>query len=40
MMTEEKYNFVKMYERSLRDNWELPAVTDYGRNIDLWSVSN
>ena len=35
MMTEEKYNFVKMYERSLRDNWELPAVTDYGTDVTL-----
>ena len=32
MMTEEKYNLVKMYERSFRENWELPAVTDYGTN--------
>ena len=35
MMTEDKYNLVKMYERSLRDNWELPAVTDYGTDVTL-----
>ena len=35
MMTEEKYNLVKMYERSLRDNWYLPAVTDYGTDKDI-----
>ena len=35
MMTEEKYNLVKMYERSLRDNWDLPAVTDYGTDKDI-----
>ena len=35
MMTEEKYNFVKMYERSFRENWESPAVTDYGADVTL-----
>jgi len=35
MMTEEKYNFVKMYERSFRENWESPAVTDYGTDVTL-----
>ncbi len=35
MMDEEKYNFVKMYERSFRENWELPAVTDYGTDVTL-----
>ena len=35
MMTEEKYNFVKMYERSFRENWDLPAVTDYGTDVTL-----
>ena len=35
MMTEEKYNFVKMYERSLKEHWELPAVTDYGTDVTL-----
>ena len=35
MMTEEKYNFVKMYERSFRENWELEALTDYGTDVTL-----
>lgn len=35
MMTEEKYNFVKYYERSFKDHWELPAVTDYGTDVTL-----
>lgn len=35
MMTEEKYNFVKYFERSFRDNWELEAVTDYGTDVTL-----
>ena len=35
MMTEEKYNFVKMYERSFRENWDLEAVTDYGTDVTL-----
>ena len=32
-MTEEKYNFVKIYERSFRENWDQPAVTDYGTDV-------
>jgi len=35
MMNEEQYNFVKMFERSFRDNWELEAVTDYGTDVTL-----
>ena len=35
MMTEEKYNFVKMYERSFSENWDEPAVTDYGTDVTL-----
>lgn len=35
MMQEEQYNFVKMYERSFRENWELPAVSDYGTDVTL-----
>lgn len=35
MMTDEKYNFVKYYERSFRENWHLEAVTDYGTNVTL-----
>ena len=35
MMTEEKYNFVKMYERSFRENWDAEAATDYGTDVTL-----
>ena len=35
MMTEEQYNFVKYYERSFREHWDLEAVTDYGTNVTL-----
>jgi long-chain acyl-CoA synthetase len=35
MMTDEKYNFVKMYERSFREHWDLEAVTDYDTNVTL-----
>ena len=35
MMTEEKYNFVKMFERSFRENWSDEAVTDYGTDVTL-----
>lgn len=35
MLTEEKYNFIKYYERSFRNNWELEAVTDYGTSVTL-----
>ena len=35
MMTGDTYNFVKMYERSFRKNWNLDAVTDYGTNVTL-----
>ena len=34
-MTEEKYNFVKIYERSFKENWDLEAVTDYGTDVTL-----
>ena len=34
-MTEEKYNFVKIYERSFRENWDREAVTDYGTDVTL-----
>lgn len=27
-----KENFIKMYEQSFRDNWALPALTDYSKN--------
>ncbi|MDR2498740.1 MAG: AMP-binding protein [Tannerellaceae bacterium] len=32
MITE---NFIKIYERSFRDNWNLPALTDYGKNTSI-----
>ena len=35
MMNEEKYNFVKMFERSFRENWDLEAVSDWGTNVTL-----
>ena len=35
MMTGDQYNFVKMYERSFRDNWDMEAVTDYGTDVTL-----
>ncbi len=35
MMNEDKYNFVKIFERSLRENWESEAVTDYGTDVTL-----
>ena len=34
-MTGDQYNFVKIYERSFRENWDLPAVTDYGTDVTL-----
>ena len=35
MLTSEQDNLIKMYERSFRDNWELPAITDYGTSNTL-----
>jgi long-chain acyl-CoA synthetase len=35
MLTEEKYNFIKYFERSFRDNWSLEAVSDYGTPVTL-----
>ena len=35
MMTEEKYNFVKYFERSFREHWNLDAVTDYDTQVTL-----
>lgn len=29
-----KENFIKLYENSFRENWDLPCYTDYGENID------
>jgi long-chain acyl-CoA synthetase len=28
-----KENFIKLYEKSFRENWELPCYTDYGMGI-------
>lgn len=28
-----KENFIKIYEESFKENWELPALTDYGKGI-------
>lgn len=35
MQSEEKYNFVKYFERSFQAHWNLPAVTDYGTDVTL-----
>ena len=26
-------NFIKIYERSFQENWDLPALTDYGKDV-------
>lgn len=28
-------NFIKMYENSFKENWVLPALTDYSKNVSL-----
>ena len=35
MMTDERYNFVKIFERTFQEHWDLPAVTDYGTDVTL-----
>jgi len=35
MMQGDQYNFVKMFERAFHDNWERPAVSDYGTDVTL-----
>ena len=35
MMTSDQYNFVKIYERSFKEHWDMPAVTDYGTDVTL-----
>ena len=35
MQSEEKYNFVKYFERSFQEHWDQPAVTDYGTDVTL-----
>ena len=27
-----KENFIKLYENSFRENWDLPCYTDYGED--------
>ena len=27
-----KENFIKIYEESFKENWALPALTDYGKS--------
>lgn len=31
-----KENFIKLYETSFRENWDLPAVSDYGTNTGFY----
>lgn len=35
MMTEDKYNFIKYFERSFQQNWALEAITDYDSNTTI-----
>lgn len=35
MMTEEKYNCIKYFERSFKEHWDLPAVSDWGTPVTL-----
>ncbi len=35
MLTSDQDNLIKMFERSFVENWELPAVSDYGTPITL-----
>ena len=30
-----KENFIKLYENSFRENWDLPCYTDYGEDISF-----
>ena len=30
-----KENFIKLYENSFRENWDLPCYSDYGENINF-----
>lgn len=34
-MTEDKYNFIKYFERSFQQNWALEAITDYDSNTTI-----
>ena len=35
MLTAPEDNFVKMYERSFKEHWDLEAITDYGTTNTL-----
>ena len=35
MLTSDQDNFIKMFERSFKEHWDLPAVTDYGTPVTL-----
>ncbi len=35
MLTSDQDNFIKMFERSFKEHWDLPAVTDYGTSVTL-----
>ncbi|MBQ7192551.1 MAG: AMP-binding protein [Paludibacteraceae bacterium] len=35
MFTSDDVNLIKIFERSFRDNWECPAITDYGTTNTL-----
>ncbi|MGM9759708.1 MAG: AMP-binding protein [Parabacteroides sp.] len=28
-------NFIKIYEKSFKENWDLPALTDYGKDVSF-----
>ena len=28
-------NFIKIYEKSFQENWDLPALTDYGKETSF-----
>ena len=29
-------NFIKIYENSFKENWSLPALTDYSKNVTFY----
>ncbi len=33
-----KENFIKLYENSFRENWDLPCYTDYGEYLNIHTV--
>ena len=34
-----KENFIKLYENSFKENWDLPCYTDYGDGYSLGDVA-